>query len=222
MTALARFEAVVDASGVAPGIEDMLPAGVRARQPAVRTLLLGMMITLADGRPAHLARVHQALAGLPGDGQRRLGVLADWKDGPHRLTYRQTEYTFGLVTRALGKDEPDGLPSPALQRVCDDLLEASVPEEFKDASRSLAVDWSDLETFSRPRRTEPATAPIPRPPGDTAGTTCRTTRTSCSTATTSRPESWCQTSTAAPSPSSPAARPPRPAATTLCPRLPRS
>jgi hypothetical protein len=150
MTALARFEAVVDASGVAPGIEDMLPAGVRARQLAVRTLLLGMMITLADGRPAHLARVHQALAGLPGDEQRRLGVLADWKDGPHRLTYRQTEYTFGLVTRALGKDEPDGLPSPALQRVCDDLLEASVPEEFKDASRSLAVDWSDLETFSRP------------------------------------------------------------------------
>ena len=93
-----------------------------------------MMLALADGRPAHLTRVHQALAGLPEDEQRRLGVLADWKRGPHLLTYRQAEYTFGLVARALGKDEPDGLPSPALQRACDDLLEASVPEEFKDAS----------------------------------------------------------------------------------------
>ena len=128
----------------------MLPAGVRARQLAVRTLLPGMMLALADGRPAHLTRVHQALAGLPEGEQRRLGVLADWKGGPHLLTYRQAEYTFALVASALGKERPDGLPSPALQRACDYLLEASVPEEFKDASRSLAVDWSDLESFSRP------------------------------------------------------------------------
>ena len=94
--------------------------------------------------------MHQALIGLPEDEQRRLGVLADWKGGPHLLTYRQTEYTFGLVADALGKGKPDGLPSGRLQRVCDDLLEASVPGEFKDASRSLAVDWTDLESFSRP------------------------------------------------------------------------
>ena len=54
------------------------------------------------------------------------------------------------MTAALGKDEPDGLPSPELQRACDGLLEASVPGEFKDASSSLAVDWTDLESFSRP------------------------------------------------------------------------
>jgi hypothetical protein len=77
-------------------------------------------------------------------------VLADGKTGPHRLTYRQTERTFGLAADAPGKDEPGGLPSQALQAVCDDLPEASVPEEFKDASSSLAVDWTDLETFSRP------------------------------------------------------------------------
>src|SRR5204863_6839691 len=41
-------------------------------------------------------------------------------------------------------------PSGRLQGICDDLLEASVPGEFKDASRSLAVDWTDLESFSRP------------------------------------------------------------------------
>ena len=94
--------------------------------------------------------MHRALTALPEDEQRRLGVLADWKNGPHQLTYRQAEYTFGLVAGALGKDEPDGLPSPELQAVCDDLLEASVPAEFKNASSSLAVDWSDLESFSRP------------------------------------------------------------------------
>ena len=150
MIPLAVFEEIIDISGVAPRIEAMLPAGARRRQLSVRTLLAGMCLTQADGRPAHLTRVHRALVSLPGDEQRRLGVLADWKHGPHRLTYRQTEYTFGLAARALAKDEPGGLPSPELQEACDDLLEASVPEEFKDASASLAVDWTDLETFSRP------------------------------------------------------------------------
>ena len=150
MIPLAASEAVTGASGVAARIEAVLPSGARPRQLAVRTLLLGMMLALADGRPAHLTRAHQALTGLPEGEQRRLGVLADWKDGPHLLTYRQAEYTFSLVTAALGKEQPDGLPAPELQRACDSLLEASVPEEFKDASRSLAVDWSDLETFSRP------------------------------------------------------------------------
>ncbi len=149
MIPLPALEGVIDASGAAPRIEDMLPAGARARQLSVRTLLLGMMLALGDGRPAHLTRVHQALVSLPGDDQRRLGVTAGWKDGPHRLTYRQAEYTFRLVTRALAKDGPDGLPSRDRQRACDD-LEASIPEQFKDASSSLAVDWSDLESFSRP------------------------------------------------------------------------
>jgi hypothetical protein len=109
-----------------------------------------MLLVLADHRPAHLTRVHHALVSLPGADQRRLGVLADWKAGPHQLTYRQTERTFGLVTGALARDIPDGLPSAWLQRLCDDLLEASIPGQFKDASTSLAVDWTDVETFSRP------------------------------------------------------------------------
>jgi hypothetical protein len=151
MTGLAAFEEVIDASGIAPRIEAMLPAGVRSRQLRVRTLLAGMCLTQADGWPAqHLTRVRQALVSLPGDDQRRLGVLADWKGRPHLLTCRQTGYTFGLAARALAKDEPGGLPSPELQAACDDLLEASVPEEFKEASACLAVDWTDLESFSRP------------------------------------------------------------------------
>ena len=151
MIPLAAFEEIIDASGVAARIEAMLPVGVRPRQLRVRTLLAGMCLAQADHRPAHLTRVHQALTALGEDDQRRLGVIADWKNGPHQLTYRQTERTFGLVADALGKDEPDGLPSGPLQAACDDLLEASIAEEFKDGgSRSLAVDWTDLESFSRP------------------------------------------------------------------------
>jgi hypothetical protein len=150
MIALAALEEIIDASGVAARIEAMLPAGVRRRQLSVRTLLAGMCLAQAGHRPAHLTRVHQALTGLGEDEQRRLGVLADWKHRPHLLTYRQTEYTFGLVARAVGEDGPDGLPSPALQAACDDMLEASIPGGLKDASASLAVDWTDLESFSRP------------------------------------------------------------------------
>jgi hypothetical protein len=150
MIALALFEAVIDASGAAPRIEAMLPAGVRPRQLKVRTLLAGMCLAQADHRPAHLTRVHQALTGLPENEQRRLGVITDWKHGPHRLTYRQAERTFGLVTGALASDEPGGLPFGRLQRICDDLLEASIPDQFTDASSSQAVDWTDMETFSRP------------------------------------------------------------------------
>ena len=134
MIPLAAFEEIIDASGAAARIEAMLPAGVRPRQLRVRTLLAGMCLAQADHRPAHLTRVHQALTSLGEDDQRRLGVLADWRHGPHLLTCRQTERTFGLVISALARDEPGGLPSGDLAGICDDLLEASVPEELKDAS----------------------------------------------------------------------------------------
>jgi hypothetical protein len=149
-TPLAALEEIIDTSGVAPRIELLLPVGVRHRQLRVRTLLAGMMLSQADQRPAHLTRVRDALTALPEHDQVRLGVIEDWTDGPHLLTYRQTERTFGLVASALDNDHPDGLPSGQLQRICDALLEASIPAEFKDASRSLAVDWTDLESFSRP------------------------------------------------------------------------
>jgi hypothetical protein len=106
MIPLAVLEQVIDASGAAPRIEAMLPAGVRARQLSARTLLAGMCLAQADHRRAHLTRVHQALVSLPGDDQVRLGVVAGWRHGPHLLTYRQTEYTFGLAADAPGNDEP--------------------------------------------------------------------------------------------------------------------
>ncbi len=149
---LTRIEDIIDGSGAAAAIEALLPAGVRHRQLTARALLTGMMLTLADDRPAHLTRVHAALTALPGPGQARLGVAEERRTGPHLLTYRQVGYTFSLVADALSKDIPGGAPSDALAGVLDDLLEASIPAGHKDASSSLAADWTDVETWSRPPR----------------------------------------------------------------------
>jgi hypothetical protein len=147
---LAVIEDIVSASGAGEAIEELLPAGARDRQLKAGTLLTGMMLALADGRPAHLTRAYAALTGLPAEDQARLGVVTDWKTGPHQLTYRQVEHTARLITRALARQEPDGTPSADLQGTCNRLLEASIPAGLKDASSSLAADWTDIESWSRP------------------------------------------------------------------------
>ncbi len=149
---LTALEDIVDNSAAAAAIEALLPSGARRRQLPVRTLLTGMMLALADRRPAHLTQVHAVLTGLPGPDQARLGVTGQWKAGPHQLTYRQVEYTFSLVVQALHNQQPGGAPSAGLAGTCDDLLEASIPAGHKDASAALAADWTDVETWSRPPR----------------------------------------------------------------------
>lgn len=148
--ALGRIEEVVDSGAPLEAIEAALPAGVRPRQLSVRTLLVGIGLCIADDRPAHLTRIHQALSGLGEVDAVGLGVVAPWRGGPHRLTYRQLEYTFGLVRRALDNVQQDGRPSELLSELTDALCEASVPDEDKAASSSLAIDWSDHESFARP------------------------------------------------------------------------
>ncbi|MHB8329061.1 MAG: hypothetical protein ACYDD6_05480, partial [Acidimicrobiales bacterium] len=94
MTSLARLEAAVDDPALAElleAAETKMPVGVRPRQLSLRSLVLGILLAIADGRPAHLSRVHRALVGLPAAEQWRLGVLASWKGRAHELTYRQTE-----------------------------------------------------------------------------------------------------------------------------------
>ena len=149
-TTLAVIESIITSSGIAGAIEALLPTAARSRQLSAGTLLAGMMLALADGRPAHLTRAHQALLALPEDDQKRLGVIAGGKDSPHQLTYRQVEHTARLIKNALAKQQPDGAVSAVLQHLCDRLTEASIPAEFKDASSSLAVDWTDVEAWSRP------------------------------------------------------------------------
>jgi hypothetical protein len=127
--------------------ETKMPVGVRPRQLSLRTLVLGILLAIADDRPAHLSRVHRALVGLPAAEQWRLGVLASWKGRAHLLTYRQTERTFSLFVRLLGAD---ATASELLQALAAALMEASVAGVYKDASSSLAIDWTDVESFSRP------------------------------------------------------------------------
>ena len=154
MIGWARLEAVLSRSGVPGRLEALLPAGGRPRQLSVQALLLGMLICQADARPAHLTRVYEALIGLDDADRRRLGIEVEWRSGPHLLTYRQVERTFGLVVDALSKERPDGLPSDALCAVIDALLEASIPPAVRDATSALAVDWSDHPTFSVPPPTK--------------------------------------------------------------------
>jgi hypothetical protein len=149
---LGRVEAIIDTAGIAARIEALLPIGVRPRQLRVRTLLVGMVLTMLSGRGALLKNVHRTLLGLPEIDQHRLGVITQWPEGPHTLSYRQLEYTWQRVVRALSKDTPDGAPSPLLSHVLDQLLEASVQVLGQPASSSYAVDWTDLETWARPPR----------------------------------------------------------------------
>jgi hypothetical protein len=149
-TELERIEQIINASGVARRIELLLPIGVRPRQLTVRTLLTGMLLAAVQGRPAHLRRVHHALLGLDAADRHRHGIITQWRTGPHLLTYRQVERTFGLLAAALSNDTPDGTPSETLSHVLDALLEASITVLGEPATRSYAVDWTDLETWSRP------------------------------------------------------------------------
>jgi hypothetical protein len=143
---------------VARVIEALLPIGGRPRQLAVRSLLAGMVLSQADGRPAHLTRVHRALVDLADHDRHRLGVIAPWRGGPHTLTYRQVERTFGLVNRALSADAPEGGPSDALAGLVDSLTEASIPETYKAASTALAIDWTDHESWALAPHSDGVTA----------------------------------------------------------------
>ena len=150
---LARAEALVDTPAIAEQITRIaaaLPIGVRARQCPLRTFVVGMLLTVADHRPAHLSRVHAALVSLGEEDRLRLGVTVDWRSSPHVLTYRQVEYLNALVETALRKDEPDGLASEVLQGFVDALIEAGVPARQREGSTSLAVDWTDVESFAHP------------------------------------------------------------------------
>jgi hypothetical protein len=149
-TDLARLEAIIDASGAPERIETLLPIGVRPRQLSARTLLLGILLCLADGRPAHLARIHQTLIALPEDEKRRLSVIVRWKTGLHELTYRQIERTYGLIISALAKQQPDGKPSQTLSEIIDRLLEGSITVLGAPRSSALSIDWTDHESFARP------------------------------------------------------------------------
>ena len=147
---LARIEEIIDASGVAPRIEALLPIGVRHRQLRVRTLLAGMLLCQADHRPAHLTRVRDALTALPeadqgGSACSRTGKPARTCSPTGRPSapsaWSQTPWPRTCPTACPRR------PSPRSATTC---WKPASPSEHKHASTALAVDWTDVETFSRP------------------------------------------------------------------------
>jgi hypothetical protein len=121
-----------------------------------------------------VTQAHKALISLPVFDQLRLGVACHGPNGLHIATYRQFEDAHEVMMRAI---DPSPVPSfkgveeqgrgehlrvtrrgidphtarRRLDDVVDALLEASVPDDYKAGSSSLAIDWTDHETWSRPR-----------------------------------------------------------------------
>ena len=131
------------------------------------------MLAVADARPLQLVRIHGALLALGWADQRRLGVVAPWRRGPHRLTYRQIEHLFMRVVASMDPSPvpsfagaaadgaPNAWPRQARRRgagrrgapargFADALVEASVPEEWKAATTSWSVDWTDHAAWATP------------------------------------------------------------------------
>ena len=146
------------------------------------------MLALADGRPAHLTEVHAALTSLPAADQaapRRHRGLED-RAAPAHLPAGRAHPPAHHHARWPDPSPTAPPPRPAAG-CCDQLTEASIPEAFKNASTSLAADWTDVEAWSRPvPHDAPAPAPTPRPAGATATSTAGSRKERCSSATTSR------------------------------------
>jgi hypothetical protein len=103
---LPRLEDIIGPSGIAPRIEALLPTGVRCRQLRVSTLILGMMLTHADRRPAHLTGVHAALTALSAADQRlRHPFQGQRPNLPLTLILQMNRHmrssTFSSMTRAV-------------------------------------------------------------------------------------------------------------------------
>ena len=150
---------LLERSGVPELLESWMPRTGRPRELSPREILFGMLVAIDEGRVAHLAAGHEAL--LDSETQKS-------------ATYRQFTNTHQMMIRAI---DPSPCPSfkgvaenhrlahlqshrsgvdqvlavLRLETVTDALIDASVPEVYKDASSSLAVDWTDHETWSRPR-----------------------------------------------------------------------
>ncbi len=158
-------------------LDALLPSGGRPRQLGAKTVLLGIMLALDAGRPAHVWAAWRALCALPVADQLSVGFAQSKDSKFHRATYRQLSDTFSVLCRGIDptpvpsfRGVPDeervlhlaaartGVDTEAkrarLDGVSDALVEASVPAAHKSASSSLAVDWTDHETWSRARPLE--------------------------------------------------------------------
>ena len=151
MIPLAVFEEIIDASGVAPRIEAMLPVGVRAPaaegpHPAGRHVP-GPGRSPARPPDPRAPGADQPARGRPAAARRDRGLEA--RPAPADLPADRAHLRPGRRRPRQGRARRAAL-RPRCRQSATTCSEASIPDEFKDASTSLAVDWTDLESFSRP------------------------------------------------------------------------
>jgi len=102
------YEAALCDSGVAETLKALLPKGGRPRQLGPNTVLLGVMLALDGGRPAHLKAAWRALSQLSVHDQLALGFVATGDHPWHQATYRQYEDAFTKIVKAI---DPSPVPS---------------------------------------------------------------------------------------------------------------
>lgn len=136
-------EKVIDASGLDAVLEARVHAhrkrAGRPRQLSMRTFLIGVYLVAQHGT-MHIGRIAPTLNGLPTATRRRLGIE---REGG--ITTRQVQRLFSAVTAAL---RADGLQ--ALDEVFDLLCDATQPQEA-EATKSIAVDSTDVDSWGRRR-----------------------------------------------------------------------
>ena len=170
---LSRLESVLKDSGVAAMLEAAIPTAGPPRQLRAHAVLVGILLSISTAKVAHLASSYRALCDLPVPDQIRLGVARHSRNGLKIATYRQFEHSFSQVMAPI---DPSPVPSfrgvrqteraeylaerrKGIESACkqamlfdltDALLEASIPENHR-SRRCLAVDWTDHESWARPK-----------------------------------------------------------------------
>ena len=154
---LRQLEAVVDDSGVAEELEELLrPGGVgRPRDLSVRTFLVGVLYSVQRGG-LRLTNIHQVLTEeLSPTAQRRLGVQfsrpGDPPGRPRRtITYDHLSRLLCALATKTAEDE-----HVLLERIANRLLEASTGGG-PTPSGDWAIDTTGVDAWSRGNNTNRA------------------------------------------------------------------
>ena len=156
---LSQIEAVVDASGVADELEELLrPGGSgRPRDLSVRTFLIGMLYSVQRGG-LRLTNIWQVLTeDLSKTAQQRLRVQfsrpGDPPGPPRRtITYDHLSRLLCALAAKTAEDEHE-----LLDRLANRLIEASTKDGLA-ATGDWAIDTTGIDAWSRGREAKPAEA----------------------------------------------------------------
>ena len=179
---LKQIRRVVSDSQIAAVFEQNMPKGGRPRRLSAETVVVGILLAISDHRPAHLTAAYRALISL--DVRDRISLGVSWHEptGIRTITYRQFADTHQVMVRAV---DPSPVPSlrgvapeqrvahlnelrstidqdmarSKLHEITDAIVEQSIPARYRSDVSDLAIDWTDYETWSRPRtKDDPAPA----------------------------------------------------------------